>query len=122
MDYDAEISAKREQMSTLEREISELESQKASIGSGLSAANSTSTPKYHAFDYMQGEVQQWEEARAQIPDAAATIGACGCTSGSDPGSAPEQTQTAFMASEVEQWEKKMEEARRAADAKEKNDE
>lgn len=114
MDFDAEISAKREQVSTLEREIADLESQKSSIGSGVSNASSASTPKYHAFDYMQDSVQQWEEARAQASEAV-KIGACGCSSSSNSDSKSERTEAAFMASEVEQWEQRMKDAQRAAE-------
>ena len=90
------LAAKRQELKQLETDIAELEETAAAIGASNEAGQAERQPKFHAFDYMQNDVKQWEQMRNE------TIGGCGC---SGPAPAAERPKKAvFMASEVEQWE------------------
>jgi len=103
MDLDSAIQEKEGLISKLQEEVSQMREKKAEIGSSRDAGATEKSQRFHAFDYMQGDVKRWEELRSEVmerpPEFEAAIGGgCGC------GSSSSSTSGAFMASEVEKWE------------------
>lgn len=96
------IAAKRQELKQAEKDLANLEEKAAAIGASNEAAQTERKPKFHAFDYMQDSVKEWEQMRNEAAigsNVNEPIGGCGCSSSAAPVS-----KAAFMASEVEQWE------------------
>ena len=115
MDLASAIQEKEDLIAKLQGEVSQMKEKKAQIGSSGDAGSTGRAPKFHALDFMQGDVKKWEELRNEMmekpPEFEAAIGGgCGCGSSSTSG--------AFMASEVEQWEEMMENSRKEKDEEE----
>ena len=73
------------------------------MGSEQSKQEQTGSPAttFSAGNFMQKDVQKWEEAQQN----AAAIGACGCNAGTEEKEERPKPNVTFMNAEVRSWEK-----------------